>query len=619
MSLPFDLKQHYVDWLQELINSYGSHQEQVQITYERAKRNLIDSQETFHFPSDLKKVKGIGEAIAKKLEVKLKEYCKKNSFEFPSKIENEIASNKRSTTTLRSTTIDSDVTSRPLKKKRKYIPKKRSGGYAILLALLESGATEKGLTKDDIIEIAQKYCNNSMLPNYTTKELHGSWSSITSLRNNYLILEEGRPKRFSLTEEGHELAKTLKEADGIIFENEGNTTLNQNKFWNDPNEVTADLTGLFANKSFPSQPDQGNSSKIIDVTFKENENLVHGIISQTGTTNKANYTLANKEGLIGNGLINGSATEASNIVQKRYNNISYQLWNRGSYDIFPIIDHREVKSVTDREFFINAFHRKGVHSELRQLSLGDIIWVARHKVTKTICILDTIIERKRLDDLASSIRDNRFMEQKTRLEKSGCQNKIYLIEETIGINNNNIQVNMDEALKTALWLILVYYKFSMIRTSNSEETVEKLCYLHEVISKHYLEKDLIVIYPDNITSQESYYNILHDFKKEFERNKSIECCHTIECFQEIMGKSESRTIGEITINILMLIRGVSLEKAIAIQSIYPTLNHILKAYQSCKSPSEAKLLLYNKLGNAPGTKRITKSLSEKISEVFYDN
>lgn len=40
------------------------------------------------------------------------------------------------------------------------------------------------------------------------------------------------------------------------------------------------------------------------------------------------------------------------------------------------------------------------------------------------------------------------------------------------------------------------------------------------------------------------------------------------------------------------------------------------AYKTCSSEEEAKLLMFNVLGDAPGAKKITKSLSEKIYDAF---
>jgi crossover junction endonuclease MUS81 len=43
-------------------------------------------------------------------------------------------------------------------------------------------------------------------------------------------------------------------------------------------------------------------------------------------------------------------------------------------------------------------------------------------------VLDFIVERKTSDDLAASIRDGRYDEQKYRLKNCGINNVIYLIE-----------------------------------------------------------------------------------------------------------------------------------------------------------------------------------------------
>ena len=49
------------------------------------------------------------------------------------------------------------------------------------------------------------------------------------------------------------------------------------------------------------------------------------------------------------------------------------------------------------------------------MPVGDGIWIARHKTLETEYVLDFIVERKKTDDLRSSIRDNRYKDQKLRL------------------------------------------------------------------------------------------------------------------------------------------------------------------------------------------------------------
>lgn len=66
--------------------------------------------------------------------------------------------------------------------------------------------------------------------------------------------------------------------------------------------------------------------------------------------------------------------------------------------------------------------------EVRRLSAGDFVWICRDKSSHIEVLLPYIVERKRMDDLASSIKDGRFAEQKFRLINCRLANKIYLIE-----------------------------------------------------------------------------------------------------------------------------------------------------------------------------------------------
>ncbi|CAB4253735.1 similar to Saccharomyces cerevisiae YDR386W MUS81 Subunit of the structure-specific Mms4p- Mus81p endonuclease that cleaves branched DNA [Maudiozyma barnettii] len=620
-----NLKFVYLELLQGMLDTLAPHQEQLHKTYSKAKANLQECEGIFYHPKDLKKVKGIGDTIIKRLETKLESYCTLNNMEFPTfeapHRNASSGSSKRSVTSLRVDGNNKDDEQQPTKKKRKYIPKKKSGGYAILLGLLELNAIRRPCIKEEIIEISQKYSNGSMHSNYATKEFYGAWSSISSLLKHSLVLEEGRPKRYSLTPEGLEMAKTLKMADSIEFNNDTKTnTLDISLDL--ANERTVNLSDLLKQDG---EIRRNNESSFNSAFSDVSHELSHSLNASTPQRSRVLQNMpplhstptTNINDRQNNSTTHSSANEKYltgkvHMNRKRFTGISYEIWKNGSYEIYPIIDHREVKSQQDRDYFSNALKLKGVKMEVRQLSLGDIIWVARHTKTGFLCVLNTIIERKRLDDLAASIKDNRFMEQKNRLDKSGCTNKYYLIEETMASS----VFSMTEALKTSLWMILIYYRFSVIRSQNSNETVQKLHVLHTVIKHNYSKKNLLVMYPNNLKDQDHYRRILEKFQLEFGNHTSLECCHTLDCFQEIMGKNDSPTVGEMTIQILMYVKGVSLEKAVAIQAEFPTLNHILTAYRNCSSQLEAKMLMFQKLGNAPGNKKISKLLSEKIADAF---
>lgn len=82
----------------------------------------------------------------------------------------------------------------------------------------------------------------------------------------------------------------------------------------------------------------------------------------------------------------------------------------------------------------------GVECMLDTLNLGDFVWVAREKTQKDfrhleqrrglMLVLDHVLERKRMDDLASSIMDGRYVDQKYRFKKASfIRNPIYLVED----------------------------------------------------------------------------------------------------------------------------------------------------------------------------------------------
>lgn len=56
----------------------------------------------------------------------------------------------------------------------------------------------------------------------------------------------------------------------------------------------------------------------------------------------------------------------------------------------------------------------GTLFELRHLKVSDFTWVCRDRATGRELVLPYIVERKRMDDLAKSIRDGRFHEQKVK-------------------------------------------------------------------------------------------------------------------------------------------------------------------------------------------------------------
>ena len=64
----------------------------------------------------------------------------------------------------------------------------------------------------------------------------------------------------------------------------------------------------------------------------------------------------------------------------------------------------------------------GITVRTCHLPIGDFMWEYDRQ------ILDYVVERKKADDLMSSIFDGRYKEQKYRLKSSGFSNVYYLFE-----------------------------------------------------------------------------------------------------------------------------------------------------------------------------------------------
>lgn len=95
----------------------------------------------------------------------------------------------------------------------------------------------------------------------------------------------------------------------------------------------------------------------------------------------------------------------------------------GSYLIYLVIDSREKGGRQLGNTITHELRRKGVDVEQRALEIGDVCWMAKrkHPVGDEYdeVALDAVLERKRLDDLCSSLVDKRFHEQKAR--PSACR------------------------------------------------------------------------------------------------------------------------------------------------------------------------------------------------------
>lgn len=547
MDLPNDIKHLYITWLEEDVLAYSIRAQKMAMLYTRALEKLRNYPEPILTPRELIKVPFIGEKIVGQMEKRLATYCKENGYKIPlgtSALQKCANGAKRSKSQQDPIAGLDDERVKTKRTKRKYVPVKRSGGYAILLSLLQFDSACNGMTKDAIIENCTSYCDKSFTANPSTNQFYSAWSSVKSLLNNELVKVEGRPAHYYLTDEGKELAQNLKVADGIVF--------------------------------------MGERSRARPSTTSSSPNA------------RGAAAIAHNERITMDKSPRGM--HYSNRVVHSYNGVNYQFWEPGSFTVRFVVDNREVRSSNERDFFYRKLQQLGVDVESRSLTVGDGLWIARNKTTKEEAVLDYIIERKRLDDLASSIKDGRYNEQKARLKRSAVKNVFYLIEE---VTSSDVQ-QMADAIQTAIGMALTTSDFHVKRTKDADDTTQFISKITKQIINFYSERKLLVLEPRNLKYQQDYKKVLDQFRDRF-GSGNVECAHKYSTFDTMLSKTKLMTTREMFIRMLMTIRGVSLEKAIAIQKDFKTPKDLIQNFNS-QDPELAK--------------RYGKRVQELINDVF---
>ncbi|KAL9424329.1 hypothetical protein AB3S75_036253 [Citrus x aurantiifolia] len=222
-----------------------------------------------------------------------------------------------------------------------------------------------------------------------------------------------------------------------------------------------------------------------------------------------------------------------------------------AYEVVLILDDREqfaVQGSRSRRIIENVCSQFKIQMEVRRLPVGDGIWIARHRQTQSEYVLDFIVERKKVDDLRSSIRDNRYRDQKLRLVRCGLKKLIYLVE---GDPNSS---EAAESIKTACFTTEILEGFDVQRTSGLADTLRKYGYITQAITEYY--------------------------KVELPEDQ-LKCTAVCPPFDEFLKRCQDldkMTVSDVFAVQLMQVPQVTEEIAITVLDLYPTLLSLAHAY-----------------------------------------
>ncbi|KAH3671841.1 hypothetical protein OGAPHI_000027 [Ogataea philodendri] len=549
MELPQDIKHLYVLWMEEELRKQQHAGSKLALTYMRAVQSVKQCPMMLRSPTQLGGLRFIGDKMVAMMRKKLHAYCEEHGYDPPEEAVDEDKENRGAKRTAEKS-ADGPKKRRQLKSAKRYIPQRNTGSYAILLALYINDPGCDGLTKDDIIKHASKYCTTSFTANPSTGQFYSAWGSIKTLEKNEYVQSHGRPVYYFLTETGLEVAQILKKVE------------DEQK---DDSQSGAD------------------SSPILQRVQHEDAGLVERIDTWLPPMSRA-------------------AAKPANVQ-----NVAHEIWPIGSYSVELVLDNREVRSREQRDFFSDQLTSHGVSTSVRALTVGDGVWVARHNESGKEAVLDFIFERKRLDDFAASIKDGRYFEQKSRLKRTGINTIFYIVEEQMSSDVSRFS----EAIQTCISTSITNSRFHVKRTKDSDSTVQLLTTLSKKIIKYYRQQPLLVLQPRDLKSQQEYAQLLQQVSKE---NVHLQCVYSFHTFQSLLSKSNMVSVGEMFIKMLMTIKGVSLDKALAIQLHYKTPKNLLDSFEKCTT--DKSRMIHDALKDHVGNRKIGSALSAKIYQVW---
>ena len=403
-----------------------------------------------------------------------------------------------------------------------------------------------------------------------------------TLENKDLIYTKGRPtKKYGLTDEGWEVAKAMKRSFNL---DQGNLD---------------DFIG-------PSAERKGKESASDLVDF-----------SPSAPQSRSQLSESSKIPVIPDLVLPGTSSSLPTFTPITL--------KPGTFTVELVLDVREVRAKSDRDYMQIELDKKGVKPIMRAMDLGDVLWIAKLHDPLLLSnagaegdevLLDWIVERKRLDDLVSSIKDGRFHEQKFRLRKGGVKNVVYIIEE-FSVNEEHHK-KYEEAVESAIASTQVVNGFFVKKTQKMDDTIRYLARMTKMLKDRYETRQINII-PTSVITSKNYLPLLDHLRKT---QPGTDHNITYGAFASLVSKSDSLTLRDVYLKMLMCTRSVTGEKAVELQRRWKTPADFIEAYEKCGTGEHGRKrrldLVSGQTSHLVGRKKIGKATSVKITEVWGD-
>ncbi|XP_031549112.1 crossover junction endonuclease MUS81-like isoform X2 [Actinia tenebrosa] len=538
-------------------------------------------------------LEGIGPNIAKKLDEALASYQENSGLEVYEVLSVQTTADPPQET--EKPVKDNQTKKKVQKKPTEYAPGYRTGAYALLLTLHKhhQNADYPGfMSKDELQKKAQLLSDKSFtLPDPGCR--YTAWSSMSTLIKKGLVIKTSNPAKYSLTPDGSNMAEKITVASAT----------------NGPISSHSQVPFVIA-PGHPCPTENKETQSDCD-----SDDHVDWIAGKNPTVLKKPVTTV--------GCVNVSPVREEEVQSyEKRNEMEFTpefILRPGTFDIVLCVDFIETtggSSKSRKDALVKELQSNGVDFDIRKLQVGDFLWIAREKTRHSVpgvsddsepkeLVLDYIIERKRMDDLNSSIIDGRFREQKFRLRNCGLRHPIYLVEDFGSAQHLSLP---EATLKQAIVNTQVTDGFFVKRTHDIKESVAYLTLMTRFIHNFYSGKTLIACPRDEVQKSSDGSHLI---------NSKATSAHllTFQEFSKETSKNKVVTVSEMFGKQLMQISGVSAEKAAAVLGSYPTPKCLLEGYDS-QPTIEQKETMLSCLKFGKQQRNIGPSLSKLIYQLY---
>ena len=440
-----------------------------------------------------------------------------------------------------------------------YIPKKGSAPYAVLVLL---GCCSDGCTQSWIESKAFSWFGQ---PQSRVR------AALESFRHDKQLIEisDANVEVLTLTKQGRMAAERTKRKDDRCFD-----------------MVVGRIKG------------EALSSAACSGSLVRSSSVMSTALEETGTWD---FPVVRAELQNNDGASSPAASNSNSAVLPSMRSVISPA-RAGCWELILLVDTRELPNRRNRSFLPLALRGRGVQVEVRPLPLGDMMWIVRRVQNSSSAgltspppcpereyVLDFIVERKTAEDLASSVKDGRFLEQKYRLDKSGLQRVIYLVEN---------ELNTQDILPADHLLNAVVYTemadgYMVQRTAGPSGTVEFLARMHKTIKSR--------------TVGCSQWQSTGPRRSED---------RTFKYFNEKLRRSAATTIGDAFGAMLRQVHGMSSSRAEMVMHSHPTPADLLVAFDKCAPGEFAAMLNFSSVtGSRAG---IGPALSKTLAALYCD-